>query len=143
MEISTEETKKITGLDDAGIRKLRRLYREKGRISSRQLFSKAQVAELVDIVKYQRAHPHCSYAVAYDAVLTSSALSKIMKNEPDDFTSFAEQKFGPEKMEEFFNLFNALTDFLKPFDPTSAELLIMLQDFIIAKIGLQAFNRAD
>lgn len=148
MEISTEDaskedTKKITGLDDAGIRKLRRLYRAKGRISSRQPFSQAQAAELVEIVKYQRAHPHCSYEVAYDAVITSSVLNRILKNESDDFTPFAEQKLGPEKMEEFFNLFNALTDFLKPLDPASSELLISLEEFILAKIGLQAFNQTN
>lgn len=138
--VTTEETKKITGLDDSGIRKLRKIYRDKGQIGSRELFTVEQVEDLKKIVKYQRENPHVSYQVAYD-IVWAEIKKNLFGEAADDMVKLASLAMGEKKLDRFFDLFNALTDLIKPYDEDSAELLKNAQSPILAKIGITALNR--
>lgn len=140
-KVSTEDTKKMTGLDNSGIRKIRKIYQEKGRLKPRELFSEKQVDEIKLIVQYQRCHPHSSYRIAYEAIMTQKALNFILKEQPDDLTGRAILVMGgEEKLDYFFKLCNALTDFLKDYDSDSVQVLTNLQSLILAKIASKQSN---
>lgn len=138
MKISSEETKKMTGLNDAGLRKIRKIYQKDKRLKCRELFSEKQVEEIIRIVQYQRAHPHSSYEMAYEAVTMKRTLEKILTENPDDFTGGASLVIGEKNLDIFFEKFNDLSDFLMPIDRKSAQILINLQPLILAKIALKA-----
>lgn len=137
-KISTEDTKKMTGLDASGIRKIRKIYQDEQKIERYELFSKAQVAEIKLIVAYQRQHPHSSYRVAYDAIKMQNALNKLQAEASDDFTSEAILNIGEEKVERFFELFVGLEELLREFDFESSELLKNMESAILARIVLKA-----
>ena len=73
IKISTNDTKKMTGLDDSGIRKIRKIFQDEQRIGRYEHFDEEQVEEIKTIVAYQRLHPHSSYKVAYEAVKMQNA----------------------------------------------------------------------
>lgn len=139
-KISTTDTKKLTGLDDSGIRKIRKIFQQKKRLGCRELFSKEQVDEIREIVEYQRQHPHSSYMTAYDAITMKNALDLIITEEADDFTTLAILTMGEKELDRFFGLFNQLTDLVAAYDNESAQILKNLQSLILAKICLQAQN---
>ena len=89
VRISTEDTKKMTGLDASGIRKIRKIYQDEGKIGRYELFTKEQVEEIKMIVAYQRQNPHSSYKMAYEAVKLKNALDRLKIEAVDDFTSEA------------------------------------------------------
>lgn len=137
-KISTEETKRITGLDASGIRKIRKIYQEEGKLERYELFSKTQVEEIKRIVAYQRQHPHSSYRVAYDAIKMQDALNRLKEEAPDDFTGEAILIVGEEKMDRIFELFVEIEDLLREFDDESAQLLQNVESAILARIVLKA-----
>lgn len=112
VKISTEDTKKMTGLDASGIRKIRKIYQDEQKIERYELFSKAQVEEIKLIVAYQRQNPHLSYKVAYEAIKMRNVLNRLRAEAPDDFTSEAILTIGEEKG-AFFELFVGLEDLLR------------------------------
>ena len=138
VRISTEDTKKMTGLDASGIRKIRKIYQDEGKIGRYELFTKEQVEEIKMIVAYQRQNPHSSYKMAYEAVKLKNALDRLKIEAVDDFTSEAILTIGEEKMERFFELFVGLEDLLREFDSESAELLKNMESAILARIVLKA-----
>ncbi len=138
VKISTEDTKKMTGLDASGIRKIRKIYQDEQKIERYELFSKAQVEEIKLIVAYQRKNPHLSYKVAYEAIKMRNVINRLKAEAPDDFTSEAILTIGEEKMERFFELFVGLEDLLREFDSESAELLKNMESAILARIVLKA-----
>lgn len=137
-KISTEETKKMTGLDASGIRKIRRIYQDAKEIDRYELFTQTQVDEIKHIVAYQRNHPHSSYKTAYEAIKMQQVLDKLRVEAPDDFTGAAILAMGEEKLDHFFELFIGLEDLLREFDKESAEILKNLESAILAKIVLKA-----
>lgn len=138
VRISTEDTKKMTGLDASGIRKIRKIYQDEQKIERYELFSKAQVDEIKLIVAYQRQHPHSSYKVAYEAIKMQNALNRLNAESSDDFTGEARLIIGEEKLESFFELFVGLEDLLREFDGESTELLKNMESAILARIVLKA-----
>lgn len=136
-KISTEETKKMTGLDTSGIRKIRKIYRDEKKIDRYELFTQEQIEEIKRIVAYQREHPHSSYKMAYEAIQMEQALNRLVIEAPDDFTSQAILIMGEKKVDYFFELFLGLEDLLHEFDNESAELLKDLESAILARIVLK------
>lgn len=144
--VSTEETKKRLGIDASAIRKLRSIYRREGRLQNRELFWEALFPELEAIVKQQRSKPHSSFDDAYNIIINAekakkaetariqTLLDKVFQIAPDDLTPLAGQIMGEDALEHFFDLFNALTDLVRPHDEDSAQVLIGLQSLILAKI---------
>ena len=137
VRISTEDTKKMTGLDASGIRKIRKIYQDEGKIGRYALFTKEQVEEIKMIVAYQRQNPHSSDKMAYEAVKLKNALDRLKIEAVDDFTSEAILAMGEEKLEDFFKYFNSLKDLLREFDDESVELLKNLESAILARIILK------
>lgn len=137
VRISTEDTKKMTGLGASGIRKIRKIYQDEGKIGRYELFTKEQVEEIKMIVAYQRQNPHSSYKMAYEAVKLKNALDRLKIEAVDDFTSEAILAMGEEKLEDFFKYFNSLKDLLREFDDESVELLKNLESAILARIILK------
>lgn len=136
-KISTEETKKLTGLDASGIRKIRKIYQDEKRIAPYELFSEEQVEEIKCIVSYQRHHPHSSYRMGYEAIQMEQTLNRLVMEAPDDFTREAILTMGEEKVDRFFELFLGLEDLLREFDDESAEVLKNLESAILARIVLK------
>lgn len=136
-KISTEETKKMTGLDASGIRKIRKIYQDEKKIDRYELFDQEQIEEIKRIVAYQRHHPHSSYKIAYEAIKMEQALNRLKIETPDDFTSEAILTMGEEKVDRFFELFLGLEDLLREFDDESAEILKNLESAILARIVLK------
>ncbi len=137
-KISTAETKRRTGLDASGIRKIRKIYQDEGKIGRYELFTEDQVDEIKRIVAYQRSHPHSSYKIACDAIRREAALNRLMAEAPDDFTCEACLTMGEEKVDHFFECFVALEDLLREFDEESAEILKNLESAILARVVLKA-----
>lgn len=136
-KISTEETKKMTGLDASGIRKIRKIYQDARKIDRYELFTQEQVEEIKRIVVYQREHPHSSYKMAYEAIQMEQTLNRLVIEAPDDFTSEAILTMGEKKVDHFFELFLGLEDLLREFDDESTELLKNLESAILARIVLK------
>lgn len=137
LKISTNDTKKMTGLDDSGIRKIRKIYQDEQRIGRRELFTKKLVEEIKEVVAYRRLNPHSSYRVAYDAVQMKNALDRLRTETVDDFTSEAVLAMGEGKFELFSKFFSLLEDLLIEFDDESVELLKNLESVILARIILK------
>jgi len=137
IKISTNDTKKMTGLDDSGIRKIRKIFQDEQRIGRYEHFDEEQVEEIKTIVAYQRLHPHSSYKVAYEAVKMQNALDKLKTEAVDDFTSEAVLTMWEGKFELFCKFFSLLEDLLIEFDDESVELLKNLESVILARIILK------
>lgn len=136
-KISTNDTKKMTGLSNSGIRKLRKIFQDKQRIGPYEQFDAEMVEELKEIVAYQRLNPHSSYDVAYDAVQMKNALDRLKTEAVDDFTNEAVLAMGEGKFELFSKFFSLIEDFLIEFDDESVELLKNLESVILARIILK------
>ena len=63
--VSTAKTKEILQISNTGLRKIRALYRSKGLIQDRELFTVEQIEELKKIIAYQREHRRISFDDAF------------------------------------------------------------------------------
>ncbi len=153
--VSTAKTKEILQISNTGLRKIRALYRSKGLIQDRELFTVEQIEELKKIIAYQREHRRISFDDAYNAVTAKARLkaaeearakaliSQIFDIAPDDLTSLTQAIMGEQQLEHLFELFNQLTDLLRQYDDDAAQTLISVQSLILAKICICSSSKTS